>query len=293
MPRLRRQHVFTPLAFLSPALIVLGVFFLWSMGEVAWRSFTRWTPFSATVEFVGLENYRRIIAGEQFWTCLLNSIAYLLVTPVILALSLGAALLVDAGLRGARGLRLVLFLPVVTPTIVAAIAWSALLREDGGVINTVLNGLGLDGVAWLTQRPWSLVSAMMVTVWKGFGFYMLVFLAGLVGVPAELKEAARLDGASPISVFRHVTLPALWPSITLVSVVSSIAALKVFEELFVTIKGTPPEHQTLVPLIYLEAFERGEYGMACALGLMLFTFILGLSLLNLRLSRRREQELAS
>lgn len=283
-----RHRPLTPWLFLAPALVVLGVFFLASMGQVVYYSFTRFLPFSEHgSEWVGLDNYRRLLSTDRFWTCLANSFLYLLVTPVLILVSLAAAMVVDAGLRGMSWLRLVLFLPVVTPTIVGAVAFQNVLREEGGLLNGALNWVGLGPVNWLTEHPWTLVSAMMVTVWKGVGFYMMVFLAGLIAVPRELKEAAMIDGAGRWGVFRHVVLPTIWPVVALVTVISSISAMKVFEELYVTVRGTPVEQQTVVPLIYTEAFERGDFGMASAIGITLFLIILALSLINLKLSAGR------
>lgn len=284
----RRFARLTPFAFLAPAAAVLGVFFLGAVAQVVFYSFTRYTAFSGP-DFIGLENYRRLLASERFWACLANSAIYLLVTPAIIALSLAAALVVESlGSRG-RWLRLALFLPVITPTIVAGVAWRLILNEDSGLLNAGLTRLGLDPVPWLSRHPWTLVSAMFVTLWKGFGFYMMVFLAGLLAVPRELREAAALDGASRLGVFRAVTLPALVPSIVLVFIVSSISALKVFDELFVLAKGSPIAQQTAVPLLYRIAFEEGDYGLASALGLSIFLFILSFSLVNLRLTARSEE----
>lgn len=283
-----RHSRWTPWVFLTPALVILGVFFALSLVQVVYFSFTRYTPFSPYgPEWIGLDNYRRLLSSDRFWFCLSNSFLYLLVTPVLIVLSLGAAMVIEASLRGMSWLRLVLFLPVVTPTIVAAVAWSNVLREDGGLLNSVLMGVGLPRVNWLTEQPWSLISAMLVTLWKGFGFYMMVFLAGLLAVPKELKEAALLDGANRLQVFRAVVLPHLWPMIILVFVISSISALKVFEELYVTIRGAPIEQQTAVPLIYYEMVEKGDYGMASAVGITLFVIILVFSVFNLRLSAKR------
>jgi putative chitobiose transport system permease protein len=292
MHRTLAQRWWTPWVFLTPALAVFGVFFLWAMVQVAYYSLTRYTPFSTGgPEWVGLENYARLLASDRFWWCLLNSGLYLLVTPALIVASLGAALVVEAGLRGTRSwLRVVLFLPVVTPTIVAAIGWQAVLAERDGVVNSVLRWMGVGGVPWLTEWPWTLVSAMLVTLWKGFGFYMMVFLAALLAVPRELREAASLDGAGRVGVFRHVVLPGIWPVVVLVFIISSISALKVFEELFVTVRGAAIEHQTVVPLIYDTAFERGDYGLACAIGITLFVVVLAFSLVNLRLSQRRAAE---
>jgi putative chitobiose transport system permease protein len=183
-------------------------------------------------------------------------------------------------------LRAAFFMPVVTPTIVAAMAWRIVLNEESGVINTVLGCVGIGPIRWLTEWPWTLVGPMLVTLWKGFGFYMLVFVAALLAIPKELREAAEMDGAGRWRAFTTVTLPELRPAMALVLVVSSISALKVFEELFVTVRGVPMTHQTVVPLVYRVAFEEGNYGLASAMGVVLFVVILGMSLWNMRLSRR-------
>ena len=198
-----RHKAATPYLFLLPALAVLGVFYVYSMGRVVYLSMTRYTAFVGP-DFIGLDNYATVLSSGQFWICVANSFAYLLVTPVLIAVSLGAALLVDSGLRGSNTLRLLLFIPVVTPTIVAAVAWRLVFAEDEGLVNSGLRALGFDGIRWLTERPWTLVTAMTVTLWKGFGFYMMVFVAGLLAVPRELREAAMIDGASRLGVFRQI-----------------------------------------------------------------------------------------
>lgn len=279
----------TPYLFLAPAAAVLCTFVLYPMVRVIGLSFTRATPF-VSPESVGWANYHAILTSGRFWNAALNSAAYLLVTPVIIVLSMSAAMVVESGIRGRQWLRLLLFVPVITPTVVAALAWRLLFGEEDGLINQMLGSIGIPPVSWLTERPWTLVTAMTVTVWKGFGFYMMVFIAALLSVPKELKEAAVLDGAGRLAVFRIVILPAVWPSIVLVFVVSSIAALKVFDELFVTVKGVPMEHQTVVPLIYEEAFGRGNFGLASAMGVVLFVLILGFSVVNLRMSLGKQDK---
>jgi putative chitobiose transport system permease protein len=287
----RDHHPLVPWAFLAPAAAVLGIFFLGAVLQVIYFSLTRYTAFTGP-DYIGLENYRRLFASQRFWLCVGNSALYLTVTPAIIALSLGAAMVVDSLGRQGKWLRLLLFLPVITPTIVAGVSWRLILNEDSGLLNNFITSLGGHPIPWLSQHPWTLLSAMFVTLWKGFGFYMMVFLAGLLAVPKELIEAASLDGASRLSVFRHVTLPALMPSVVLVFIVSSISALKVFDELFVLARGTPVTQQTAVPLLYRIAFEEGDYGLACALGLTIFVFILAFSIVNLRLSSHSEKEAA-
>jgi putative chitobiose transport system permease protein len=279
----RLKRFLTPYLFLAPAGAVLGVFVLWAMVQVVFYSFTRYTAFRGP-DPVGLDNYRQLMSDGRFWFCLVNSFLYLLVTPAVILLSLQAALVVHASLRWAKGLRVLLFLPVVTPAIVAAIAWRLLLNEDNGLLNSVLGYIGVGPIDWLSAKPWTLISAMLVTLWRGFGYYMMIFLAGLVAVPRELEEAATIDGAGRAGVLWHVTMPALRPLITLVVVISSISALKVFDELYVTIRGAPISHQTVVPLIYDTAFERADYGYASAIGVVLFLVVLIFSLTQLRLT---------
>lgn len=284
---LRTHRPWTPYAFLAPAMAILLVFALLPTAQVVYYAFTRYTAFTGP-DWVGLENFRRLLASERFWFCLGNSFLYLLVTPVIMIVSLGAALVVHHLVRGGKVLRVLLFLPVVTPAIVAAMSFRLLFNEDSGLINSALAGLGLSPIGWLSVYPWTLISAMTVTLWKGFGYYMMVFLAGLLSVPRELEEAATIDGAGRWRSFWHVTLPTLRPVLFLVATISSISALKVFDELYVTIAGTPITHQTAVPLIYRTLSEEGEYGLASAEGVLLFAVILAFTLVQLWVQRRAE-----
>ena len=214
-------------------------------------------------------------------------------TPALVALSLACALIIDAKVRGAGLLRLVYFFPVVTPTIVAAIGWRILFNEESGLLTAAAEPVvaGLNVVTqeatfstprWLTEKPWTLVAPMLVTLWKGFGFYMMIFLAGLLNVPGELREAAALDGAGPFGRLMHVTLPSIWPLMTLVVIISSISALKVFDELFVTVRGVPIDHQTAVPYVYHTAFVEGSFGVSSAAAVALFVVLLVFSLINLK-----------
>jgi len=278
----------TPYLFVAPALALLAIFVGAAFIRVVYLSFTHFTAFSDAPLWVGFSNYSAALTSNRFWMALLNTAAYLLVTPALVALSLLAALIVHTGLRGSGALRVTLFLPVVTPAIVGALAWQLLLK-DHGLLNAALASIGAEPIPWLTRRPWTLISPMLVTLWKGFGFYMMIFLAGLLAVPRELEEAAAIDGGGRWSIFRHVVLPAIWPVVVLVLVVSSISALKVFDEIFVTVKGVPIEHQTLVPLVFNTAFEArgGDHGLASAIGILLFLVILAFSIVNLRISRRK------
>ncbi|MEQ8769736.1 MAG: sugar ABC transporter permease [Phycisphaerales bacterium] len=293
------RNLLVPYAFVLPAMAVLGVFIVGSFVQVIVYSLGVFNPFEQSYEFTGLANYIRLWEDDRFWWCLANSGLYLLVTPVLIVLSLSCAIVIDARVRGHAALRLLFFLPVVTPTIVAAVGWRILFNEESGLLSAlaepvvgVLNAT-LDPQtpwatpAWLTERPWTLIAPMVVTTWKGFGFYMMIFLAGLLNVPRELREAAALDGAGRWGVFRNVVLPGIWPIMTLVIVISSISALKVFDEIFVTVRGVPLEHQTAVPYVYETAFGDGNFGIASAAGVVLFAVLLVFSLINLRLTRSK------
>lgn len=279
-----RTSAIAPYLYLLPGVLILAVFFVGAFVQVGYYSLGTYNPFDGTFRFDGLDNYRLLFADRRFWLCLVNSFAYLLITPAIVTLSLACAMIVHSGVRGSGGFRLVYFLPVVTPTIVAAVAWRILYNEDSGLLNRTLESLGFEGVGWLTQRPFTLISAMIVTLWKGFGFYMMIFLAALLGVPRELEEAAALDGAGRLRSFFTVTLPSIWPVAALVLVMSSIAALKVFDEMFVTVRGAPIDQQTAVPFVYETAFVEGSFGVASAAGVALFVVILLFSLINLRVT---------
>lgn len=283
---LQPYRAWTPYAFLLPACAVLGLFVLAAMVQVLIYSFTRYTAFQGP-DFVGFDNYHRLVRSHLFWASVLNSFVYLLVTPVIMAVSLAAAMVVHSVMRFSKSLRALLFLPVVTPTIVAAVAFRLVFNEDDGLLNRFLSMTFIGPIPWLSEYPYNLISAMAVTLWKGFGYYMMVFLAGLIAVPREQEEAATIDGAGRLGVFWNVTLPALRPLLILVALISSISALKVFDEVFVTIQGAPESHKTVVPLIYNVAFEQGDYGYASAIGIVLFLIILVFSLVNLRITRER------
>jgi putative chitobiose transport system permease protein len=274
----------TAYGYLLPAMAVLGFFAIYPAGMAVYYSFTDFGAFTPA-RWVGWENYRAALTDARTGWALLNSVIYLAVTPAVMLLSLGAAMLLHAGIVGGKWVRVILFLPVVTPTIVAGLAFRLLLTEEDGVINTGLAAVGVERVGWLTTYPFTLISAMIVTLWKGFGYYMMIFLAGLLMVPRELEEAATLDGAGRWGVFWHVTLPGIWPVLGLVAVISSISAMKVFDELFVTISGAPLGHQTAVPVVFHLAFERGEFGAASAVSVLLMGAVLVLTLVQLKLMR--------
>lgn len=270
-----------PWLFLGPALAILLVFIFYPAVRIFLLSFQDYS-FVREAVWIGLDNYARLLSDRTFGWALANSLLYLLVTPFLIVASVGVAFLLDAKVKGVTFFRGLYFLPVVTPMIVVGIIWQWLLNEDVGLVNYAVTALGGDKVYWLTSYPLNVLSVMFVTAWKGLGYYAVIFLAGLLTIPEELEEAAALDGAGPLQRLLYVKLPLLRPTIALVAIISSISALKVFDELFIMIPGAPAAEKTLVPLIYQTAFLDFRLGYASAISVVLFAMTLAFSYLNLR-----------
>ncbi len=270
-----------PWLFLGPALAILVVFIFYPAVRIFLLSFQDYS-FVRDAVWVGFENYGRLLSDRTFGWAMVNSLLYLLVTPFLIVASVSVAFLLDAKVKGSGFFRGLYFLPVVTPMIVVGIIWQWLLNEDVGLINYVVTLMGGDKVYWLTSYPLNVLSVMFVTGWKGLGYYAIIFLAGLLTIPEELEEAAALDGAGPIQRLLYVKLPLLKPTIALVAIISSISALKVFDELFIMIPGAPAAEKTLVPLIYQTAFLDFRLGYASAISVVLFVMTLAFSYLNIR-----------
>jgi putative chitobiose transport system permease protein len=274
---------YVPYMFLLPALAVFALFVFYPAIQIFILSFQQYS-FVTDAVFIGLDNYRRLLTDSVFLFALLNSFIYLLVTPFLIVVSLAVAFLINQKVKGITFFRGLYFLPVVTPMIVVGIIWGWLLNEDVGLINYFMMELGLTDskIYWLTTYPLNLFSVMFVTSWKGLGYYAVIFLAGLMTIPKELEEVSALDGASSWQQLIWVKLPLLKPTIALVAIISSISALKVFDELYVMIPGAPAAEKTLVPLIYQVAFLDFRLGYASAISVVLFVITLVFSYFNLR-----------
>jgi putative chitobiose transport system permease protein len=238
----------------------------------------------APLQFIGLANLRRLLSDPMMGRVTLTTFLYLLgVVPPIVLGSLALAVLVNRRLPGIHLLRAAYYTPVLVSLVVAAIAFRWLYAENG-LINGWLKaflGASFAPIGFLTSPALALPSVMLVTLWKGLGYYMVIFLAGLQGIPAELYEAAAIDGCEGWNRHRHVTLPLLMPYVSLVAVISALGATKVFEEVFLMTQGGPADStRTLVYYVYDQAFGELEISYACTVGLALFLIVLLLSLLR-------------
>ncbi|MER6070296.1 sugar ABC transporter permease [Streptomyces sp. NPDC001817] len=289
--RIRRQLPTSPWLFAAPGLLVTGAFVLYPFVSTLVNSFTdRRTLLPG--HFVGLANFRELLHDDMFWTGLRNSTLYIAgVVPALVVLPLLLALLVQRKIPGITFFRAALYTPVVASIVVVGLIWVWLLDERG-LVNSLLETVGIGRVGFLSDQWLLLLSAMAVTVWKGLGYYMIIYLAALANVPRELHEAAAVDGAGPVRRFLSVTVPAVRSTMVLVAALSSVAAFKVFSEVYLMAGpdgGPAGEDTTLVMLVQRTGTGlTGRVGYASALSVVVFAVTVALMLLVLRADRREE-----
>ena len=283
--------------FLIPALVLLTLFTLYPVLYGSYLGFTEYTAVNfatnAPPKWVGLDNFRTLAGDELFRTGLLNSLKYLLVVPVLQLASLAVAVLVNRQLPFIAFFRAAYYVPVITSITLAAVMWDWIYNKDG-TLNWLLKGLHLmdpkSNQSWLLNPSTAFWAIMFVTFWRGFGYYMVLYMAGLQTIPEELEEAARLDGASPWHVFWYVTVPLMQPTILLCTLLSTLSAIRVLEEVLVFTNGTGgPLNSTFTALLYVYKKSFGgldfNYGLASAAGLVVAAIALVLSVLNFRYFR--------
>ena len=280
-----RKRTATAWGFLTPALVLIGLSVLIPAAMALVMSFSQaGLDVSEPLRFVGLADIRRLLADPMFFRVTGTTFLYLLgVVPPIVVGALALAVLVNRQLPGIHWFRAALYTPVLVSIVVAAIAFRWIYAENG-LINgwlTALFGGSFEPIGFLTSPLLALPSVMLVTLWKGLGYYMVIFLAGLQGISPDLYEAAALDGSEGLRKHLDITLPLLRPYITLVAVISAIAATKVFEEVYLMTQGGPADStRTLVYYVYDQAFAELEISYACTIGLALFLIVLMLSLVR-------------
>ena len=279
-----------PWLFLAPALLLLGVFTFW---PVLWGTVLAFTEYNflAPPRFVGLANFEDLASDPVFWISIRNSVLYLLVVPAIQLGAITLAVLVDNALPGIRFFRARFYTPVVTSVSVVGIMWGWMYNEQG-LVNAVLHGLHVisDPIGWLSDDRLALFSIMVVTLWRGLGWYMVLYLAALQAIPKDLHEAATLDGATRVQRFFRITLPMLRPTILLCTVLSTLSALKVLEEVLIMTKGGPVS-STYTGLYY--AYDQGirafNFPRALAASLVVSVFCIAIAWVNFRVLRPRHR----
>ncbi|WP_018553749.1 carbohydrate ABC transporter permease [Streptomyces sp. ATexAB-D23] len=289
--RIRRHLPLSPWLFAAPGLIVVGAFSLFPFFSTLVNSFTdRRTLVPGS--YVGLANFRELLHDEMFWTGLRNNVLYVLgVVPALVILPLLLAMLVQRHIPGITFFRSAFYTPVVASIVVVGLIWVWML-DDRGLINAVLEAVGIGKVGFLSDQWLLLGSAMTVTVWKGLGYYMIIYLAALANVPKELHEAASVDGAGVVRRFFTVTVPAIRSTMVLVAALSSVSAFKVFSEVYLMAGpsgGPAGEDTTLVMLVQrVGTGLSGRVGYASAISVVIFVVTVGLMLLVLRADRKED-----
>lgn len=273
---------YTPYLFLLPAAIILLVFFFIPFFQTFVLSFQDYSNSLYNSTFAGFDNYIKLFQSPIFYKVLLNTFIYLIVAvPILVIVPLFLAILLNQKIRGVTLYKILIYLPVIVSIVVAAIAFKWLFA-DSGILNFIVTSLGFESIGWLTNPKWALYSVIIVTVWKGIGYYMMIYLAALMSVPSELYEACDIDGAGFFRKHLTVTIPHIMPTIALVTTISAISAMKVFAEIYVMTKGGPlNSSKTIVYYIYERAFENLDLGFASAMAVVLLVIVLALSLINI------------
>ena len=272
---------------IAPMVVGLGVFFYLALGASFFISLTEWDVLTAPT-WVGFDNYRELFTNPTFRRALWNTTYYtLLSVPIGVAVSLTLAVALNTNLRFRNLYRLVFFLPVLTMPVAIGVVWNWIYNPDFGLLNQVLGLLGAPRVRWLTDPNFAMPALVLLAVWQGSGYGMIIFLAGLQNIPKEFYEAAQIDGATGWHRFRFVTLPLLSPTLFFVSVTSLIGAFQVFDVVYAMTAGRASDTlRTVVYLIYEEGFRFFRMGQATAIAWVLFAVILAVTAVQLRLQRR-------
>lgn len=282
--------------FVTPALMVLGLFFLLPVIAALVLSVTDYDLYALAdirnLRFVALQNYWALLQRPLFWSALGHTVYFVVVgVPLSLMASLGSALLLNSPLaRFKPFFRTALFAPVVTTVVAVAVIWRYLFNTKYGLINYVLDSIGMPTVDWLGDPHWAMPTIILFAVWKNFGYNMIIFMAGLQAIPGDLYEAARIDGASAWAQFRHITLPMLKPTMVMVSILTVSGYFQLFAEPYVMTEGGPLQSTTSVLyLMYEEGFKWWNLGSASAVAFILFVIMFAVTAVMLRLSKQGEQ----
>ena len=278
----RYYKKYAPYLFLLPAAVILIVFFFIPFFQTIYFSFFDYQNNIYAPDFVSLKNYFTLFHSKIFYKVMFNTFLYLFVAiPILAIIPLFIAILINQKLRFLTLYKILIYLPVIVSIVVAAIAFKWLYAQTG-ILNFIIEQFGFSPIGWLTDTKFSLISVIVVTIWKGIGYYMMIYLAALMSVPNELYEACDIDGASFLRKHFTVTIPHIMPTIALVSTISAISAMKVFAEIYVMTKGGPlNSSKTIVYYIYERAFENLDLGYASALAVVLLVVVMLFSLINI------------
>ncbi|MDQ8734658.1 sugar ABC transporter permease [Paenibacillus sp. LHD-38] len=287
--KLERHQARTAYLFITPTMLLFLIFTVIPVFMALYLSFTNYDVLSRK-DWVGFDNYRRLLDDDLLWVTFKNVFLYAVIfVPFNIIISLALGILMNRAWRGIKLFRTLNYLPTLTSSVAAATVWIWLLHPEYGLVNGMLSYIGITGPAWVAQTETAMLSIILVTLWQSVGSNMIIYLAGLQGVPDYLYESARLDGATKIDCFRFITWPQLRPTTFLVSTLSIIGALQLFDQAFVLTQGGPANvTKTPVYLIYQQGFNQLQMGYASAQAFVLAVAILIFSIINMRITKAEE-----
>jgi len=273
--------------FLLPSLSGLVLFTLLPILASLGLTLFEWDLLTSP-QFVGLSNFRRLLHDRNFWTALAHTLQFIAgYIPLVMIIALGVAVILNQKLKGVILFRTALFTPVVSAWVAVALLWKWIFNPKFGIVNYLLGLIGIQGPAWLFDPQWAMLAIIITSVWKDTGFVMVMFLAGLQGIPAEYYDAAAIDGASGWRRFRHITLPLLSPTTFFALIISLINSFQVFDQVWIMTGGGPAgATSVLVEQIVKNAFSYSRMGYAATLSWVLFLLVFTATAFQMRLQKR-------
>lgn len=285
---LRQSRRLTAYAFLLPNILGFVTLTLIPILVAFGLSFLNW-DFANPAQFIGIKNFARLLRDSGFKIALTNTIYYTAVSvPLTIVISLLLAILLNQKVRGVKWFRTIYFFPEISSMIAVAVVWNMLYHPTMGPINNILRSVGIaNPPGWTASVKWALPAVILMSVWKQVGYYMVIYLAGLQGIPDQLYEAATIDGAGPWQKFRYITVPMLSPTTFLISILLVINSFKVFDQIVIMTDGGPGRATyVLVYYIYYQAFQLFRFGYASAIATVLFAIVLIVTIVQFRMERK-------
>lgn len=280
---------------MAPALTAIFVFFFIPVISAFVISFTDFDIYAignySKFRFTGLDNYIKLFDNPLFWKALKNTFFFVVVSgPLSIAVSLGAALLLNSKLVRFKGVfRLVYFMPVVTTLVAVSIVWRFIYHPEFGLLNYGLSFIGIEKIDWLGDPNWAMPSIIILSIWKNFGYNMIIFIAGLQNIPEELYEAAHIEGANAWQRFTKITLPMLAPTTIFITIITMIGYFQLFAEPYIMTQGGPLDSTlSIVLYMYQEGFRWWNMGYSSSIAFVLFVIILAGTLLQMWYQKRKE-----
>lgn len=271
-------------AFLAPSFVILGIFVYFPVLYAAWLSLWRWRILRGEPAFIGLDNYAFLFSSEDFWQAMWNTFYFAggsIPTGMVAALAI--ALLLNRQLRGLAIYRTAYFLPTITSLVAVSIVWLWIYHPDVGLANYLLSLIGLPNVRWLNAPQSAMPALIILGIWRGLGYNVIIYLAGLQNIPLHLYEAAKIDGANRWQLFRHVTWPLLTPTSFFIFIIAVINSFQSFTQIDVMTQGGPVGSTTvIVYYLYKQAFQQFTMGYGSAIAMVLFAMILVLTLIQMK-----------